>query len=91
VEGREDTDMTIDIFTDIAKRMEPDKLETLARFRAAAKTHTWLPTKGDWNILPHGFLANRIQDGEVVAQLNPFGMRVAMAAEKLAKEAEEAA
>ena len=83
--------MSIDIYTDIAKGMEPDKLETLARFRAAAKTYTWLPTKGDWNILPHGFLGNRIENGEVVAQLSPFGMLVAVAAEKLAKEAEEAA
>ena len=76
-----------DIYTDIAKAMEPDKLETLERFRAAAKTYTWLPTKGDWNILPHGFLANRIENNEVVAQLNPFGMLVAMAAEKIAIEA----
>ena len=81
----------MDIYTDIAKRMAPDKLETLARFRAAAKDFKWLPTNGDWNILPHGFLANRIENGEVVAQLNPMGMRVAMAAEKLAKEDTEAA
>jgi len=83
--------MNIDIYTDIAKGMEPDKLETLARFRAAAKTHTWLPTKGDWNILPHGFLGNRIEKDEVVAQLTPLGMKVAKAAEKIAKAAEDAA
>ena len=77
------------IYADIARRLSPEHLETLARFRAAAKDFEWLPTGGDINLLPSGFLGCQIGDAGVIAQLNPFGMLVAMAAEKLA--AEEAA
>lgn len=75
-----------DIFTDIAKRMDSDKLESLARFRAAAKDHEAL-TAG-FNELPFGFLAGVgfNDDLRALYVLTPLGMRVAMAAEKLAKE-----
>jgi hypothetical protein len=76
----------MDIFTDIARRMDSDKLETLARFRAAAKEHK--PLRAGLNDLPSGFLAGVGFDGELHALfvLNPFGMLVARAAETLTKE-----
>jgi hypothetical protein len=83
--------MTIDIYTDIAKRLNPEELETLMRFVEAAKAHEWLPTEGRLDLLPSGFLGCKLQDGEVVAALSPFGGLVARAAVKLAKEETEAA
>jgi hypothetical protein len=77
----------MDIFTDIAKRMDSDKLESLARFRAAAKANKSLPA-GIYE-LPHGFLTGVgfSDDLRALYVLSPLGMRVAMAAEKLAAEA----
>jgi hypothetical protein len=76
----------MDIFTNIARRMDSDKLECLARFRAAAKAHESLPA-GIYE-LPHGFLAGVgfNDDLRALYVLTPLGMRVAMAAEKLAEE-----
>lgn len=74
------------IFHEIAARLGSDELETLARFRAAAKEHEALPA--EINELPVGFLSAVGVDDDlrVLYVLNPFGMRVAMAAEKLAGE-----
>jgi len=74
------------IYADIARKMAPDKLRNLARFREAAKEDKWLPTGGAWDLLPHGFLVNRIENGEVVAKLTPMGGLVADAAEELSKK-----
>lgn len=77
----------MDIFNDIARNMDSDKLETLERFRAAAKAHESLPA-GIYD-LPHGFLAGVgfNDDLQALYVLSPLGMRVAMAAEELAIEA----
>ena len=76
----------MNIYAEVAKNMEPDKLKILANYRAEAKFFRWLPTGDELNILPSGFLIRAIHDGKAVAQLNQYGMRVAMAAEKIAKE-----
>ena len=74
------------LFHDIAARLGADELETLARFRAAAKEHKSLPA--GLNDLPSGFLAGvGFDEGHrALFVLNPFGMLVARAAETLAKE-----
>lgn len=94
VKGSKGHDMNgNEIFTSIARNMAPDKLETLTRFHEAAKDSKWLPTEGRLDLLPFGFLDCRYnpETAQVEAQLNPMGMRVAEATEKLAKEATEAA
>jgi hypothetical protein len=79
----------MDVHSDIARQMNDSERATLARFRAAAKDFKKLPC--GLNTLPSGFLACSFHKGETVGVLTPFGMRVALAAEKLAQSAEEAA
>ena len=78
----------MDVHTDIARQMDDRERATLARFRAAAKEFKRLPC--GLNTLPSGFLACSLHKGETVGTLTPFGMRVALAAEKLARRGEAA-
>jgi len=77
----------MDIFHDIARRLEPAKLESLARFREAARTGEALPAA--LNELPMGFLSCVGLDDDLNALhvLSPLGMRVALAAKALDEEA----
>lgn len=79
----------MDVHTDIARQMNDSERATLARFSAATKANEKLPC--GLNTLPSGFLTCSVEAGAVVASLNPFGMKVAAAAERLAESGEVAA
>jgi len=74
------------LFHDIAARLGPEGLESLAKFRAAAREDRELPAA--LNELPMGFLAGVgfTDDFTPLFVLSPFGMRVALASEELAVE-----
>lgn len=74
------------IYEDIARRMTPEALESLERFRSATERGEGLPAAlGE---LPMGFLrcVGWSDDLEPLHVLSPMGERVAAAARKMSDE-----